>query len=253
MKQFKRIIDRSGRPRYYIDGKQVTAKRGASEYVKRNFKDIQAEDLSRQELITFRNKERAIKAKSVLKESTNKRMRFKGRFLNKGLQNFLETVEFLPKGEYNISRELPDIRNYGDLLQEIKRIYPVNLKDTIFLDDTAWTTPNEKRSRTTYENVSDIVESMKKDFPNWDLVVKIPAYTDDQNKKHKARTVKGFIKAIQEVRKWENRTSKELKKEAKSKKRNLAFVKYAHNADLDIDTDTVTIDLNKTVISDDYS
>ena len=253
MKNFKRIIDRQGRVRYYIDGKQVQAKRGASEYIKRNFQQVRPENLSRQEKITYLNKQRAIKAAATNKKLSETKMRFKGRFLNKGLQNFLEAVEFLPKGQYNISRELPDIRNYGDLLKEIKRIYPENLKNVIRLEDTAWTLPNKNRDRTTFENVADIVESIQKDFPNWNLTVTVPAYTDDKGQFHPEQTIKGFLKAVEAVRKWENRTSKELKDQAAKNNRNLAFLRFSHNADLDIENNTVRIDLGKTIIHEDYS
>lgn len=231
MKQFKRIIDRAGRPRYYIDGKQVNAKRGASEFIKRNFDQVQPENLSRQERITYFNKQRAIKAASTIRKQSEQRMRFKGRFLNKGLQNLLDLFKFLPQGQRNINREYPDLRDYGELLQEIQRMYQKNLDRGISLDETEWITPNLKRKRTEFENITDIVESLQNDFPSYKLRVILPDGTEITN----------YVKAVEAVMKWERAEIDRLANE----KEKLAYVKFTHFASIDIFNQVVTIDLNK--------
>jgi hypothetical protein len=231
MKQFKRIIDRTGRPRYYIDGKQVNAKRGASEYIKRNFDQVKPENLSKQEKITFLNKQRAIKAASTIRKQSEQRMRFKGRFLNKGLQNLLDLFKFLPPGQRNINREYPDIRDYGELLQEIQRMYKKNLEKGISLDETEWITPNLKRKRTEFENITDIVESLQNDFPSYKLNVITPEGTKITN----------YVKAVEAVMKWERSKIEQFAKEISK----LAYVKFTHFGSIDIFNETVTIDLNR--------
>lgn len=231
MKQFKRIIDRQGRVRYYIEGKQVKTKRGASEYIKRNFDKVRPENLSKQERITYLNKQRAIKAAATIRKTAETRMRFKGRFLNKGLQNFLDLVKFLPQGERNISREFPDVRNYGDLLKEIQRMYGQNLAKGISLDETEWITPNLKRKRTEFENITDIVESLQNDFPSYQLNVILPDGTRITN----------YIKAVEAVMKWERAKIEKFSKDIAK----LAYVKFTHFGSIDIFDEIVTIDLNR--------
>ena len=237
MKQFKRIIDRTGRPRYYIDGKQVNAKRGASEYIKRNFDQVKPENLSKQEKITFINTQRVLKAASTIRKQSEQRYRFKGRFLTQGLQNFLSKMAFLPENETNINREYPDLRDYGELLKEIQRMFKINLRDGVSLDETEWITPNLKRKRTEFENITDIVESVQNDFPNWNVVV----ITE------KGQKITDKVKAFMAIRDWELKQTQLLQKNKKDPKKqikNLAYVKFTHRASLDVETNTMTIDLS---------
>jgi hypothetical protein len=147
------------------------------------------------------------------------------------LQNFLDLVKFLPPEERNISREFPDVRNYGDLLKEIQRMYGQNLAKGISLDETEWITPNLKRKRTEFENITDIVESLQNDFPSYQLNVILPDGTRITN----------YIKAVEAVMKWERAKIEKFSKDIAK----LAYVKFTHFGSIDIFNEIVTIDLNR--------
>lgn len=228
MKNFKRIIDSTGQVRYYVNGKRITTASGAKKYVTQNLQNIQPEALSPAELRSYRGK--LATQKSAAKIAN--RYRFKGRFVDKVLQKFIEKEKLLPEGETRINTEFPDVRDYGELIKELERIFPETLARGIEMDDgPEWITPNRARARTDFENILDIEEVMRKRYSNYNLHVLDTAGNLITNREQ----------AYEAIRQWENKKAIE----ESDKGSDVAFLRFNHRIGVDLTGRTITIDLNK--------
>jgi len=226
MKQFKRIQDKNGQFRYYIDGKRVTTKKGASQYVKQNFSQLNKANLSPQEARSFQAKVNAQKGAEAAKIRTSQAYRFKGKFLDKAISRFLQQLSPTQK---NMSKRYPDVKDYGQLLKELQKDLQKNLDLFELQDASQFGLPNEKRARTEIESTADIIDLLKNDYPGYDLIV----ITTDGD------TITDYKKGIAYIAQWE-RDQISLQNEQTE---NLAYLKITYRPSIDIVNKTLTIDL----------
>jgi len=179
MKNFKRILDKSGQYRYYVNGKRITAKKGASQFVKQNFSQIKPEQLSRQEKASYTAKLNAQKGAAKAKERAQQAFRFKGKYLDKAVNQFLNLLQ---RKDKNVAKLYPGIKDYGQFLQQLQADLQNNLSAFALEDASQFGLPNEKRNRNTLENVA-IQEALESDqkaaytkfsyFPQINIVQKL--------------------------------------------------------------------------------
>jgi hypothetical protein len=148
------------------------------------------------------------------------------------LQKFLEVEKLLPPGQTSINREFPDVRDYGEFVKELERIFGRTLDRGVEMDDgPEWITPNRARARTEFENILDIKEIMEKRYSNYDLNV----ITEDGN------LITDRKGAYEAMRQWENDKAREMA----AKTDNVAFIRFSHNIKIDFANRTITIDLKR--------
>lgn len=228
MKNFKRIIDATGQVRYYVNGRRITTSAGAKKYVAENLPSLTPEQLSPTELRSYRGKLAAQKNASKIAS----RYRFRGRFVDRVLQKFMEAEQLLPKGQTSINREFPAVRDYGEFIKELERMFPETLARGIEMDDgPEWITPNRSRARTDFENILDIQEVMEKRYSNYNLNVL------DEN----GNLITDRNGAYEAIREWEN----EKAREESNKGSDVAFLRFNHRIGIDLENKTITIDLSK--------
>lgn len=228
MKQFKRITTSTGEIRYYVNGRRISADRGAKKYVVENLKTLSPDELSPKELRSYRGKLTSIKNSTKIAS----RYRFKGRFVDRVLQKFIDLEKLLPPGETSINREFPDVRDYGEFIKELERIFGKTLDQGIEMEDgPEWITPNRARARTEFENILDIKEIMEKRYSKYALNV----IDEDGN------LITEPTAAYEAIRLWENEKTREMS----SRTDNVAFVRFTHNIKIDFTNRTVTINLKR--------
>jgi hypothetical protein len=222
----KRITAKNGQIYYFKNGKRLSEKKGASEFVKTFFSQIDPKKLSPKELQSFKGK-----------QATSSRLRFKGRFVPKYLQTFLVEQKLINPNETEIRREFTEARDFGDFLRDIKSFVP----KTVFLPQTEWGLPNSKRERATFESVIDIVENIQSDplFSSLDLMVIDTDGTAWIDK----------MKALDAIRDWEIDQIDEILKDGG----NPAYTKFAHYGKIDIENGVLTINLNESDADTQYS
>lgn len=240
-KQKKSIISRklakNNQIYYFENGKRLSVKSGASKFVKTFFNQIDPAKLSEQELKSYRSKKGADKSRSAIKEEASQRLRFKGRFVNKSLQRLLIEFKLIDPKEREIRREYTEIKNFGDFIKEIKSLVP----KTAYLRQSEWGLPSQKRDRTTFVSIIDIVETIQNDrlFSTLNLNV-----IDD-----KGKLITDRIKALETIRDWEIDEIENTMNEGK----NAAYISFSHYGNINIENGTLTIDLNESMPDPDYS
>lgn len=221
---------RNGQIYYFKNGKRISEKKGASEFVKTFFNQIDPNKLSPKELQSFRGK-------TAAKKGTENRLRFKGRFVPKYLQTFLIEQKLINPKETEIRKEFTRVNDYGEFLKEIKSFVP----RTVFLPQSEWGLPNAQRERATFESVIDIVDNLQADplFSRLDLMV-----IDEDGTAWIDR-----VKALEAVRDWEIDQIDKILQEGG----NPAYTKFAHYGKIDIENGVLTIDLNDSDADTQYS
>lgn len=242
----KRTVASSGQVYYFQGGKRVAAAKAASKWVKENFSSIspgQLEKLSERELKSFRGRQAATKGAEKIREATEKRLRFGGKFVSECLRLILQDLKLIDKTVKDLKTEYPSANTYGELLKQIKPAI-----SQVTLAETEWGLPNEKRRRETYSNIIDIADRI---FGN-------------DNKKIKADEVFGTLalvvvdesgtvhegeKGLEAIRKWETAKIDELMKAGG----NPAYVSFQHVADIDPETCEMVIQLANSTEDPQYS
>lgn len=231
----KRVEARNGQTYYFQDGKRINAKTGAKKYVARFFDQIRALSpetfaaLTEGEKRSFRSKVSAEKNAEKLRQEARDRFRFRGRMIPKYLQDILDVTvfELVGRGEKELTKVFPNIRDYGDLLRVAQGIV-----STLTLKPTEWALPNEKRRRETYFNIVDIAERVI-DPPVGRLCLRV---IDESGK-----VTEGNIEALEVIRDWEELRVQEII----SGGGNPAYVKFTHSGIIDVEEATFTIDLSE--------
>jgi hypothetical protein len=226
MKQFKRIQDKNGQFRYYVNGKRVTTKKGASQYVKQNFSSLNKANLSAQEARSFTAKANAEKGAEAAKIRTSQAYRFKGKFLDKAISRFLQQLSPTQK---NMSKRYPDVKDYGQLLKELQKDLQKNLNLFELQDASQFGLPNEKRARTEIESTAELIDVLKTDYPNYKLIV---ITTDGE-------TITNYKQGLAYIAQWERNQISLQNAETE----NLAYLKITYRPAIDIVNKTLTIDL----------
>lgn len=233
----KRIVAKSGQIYYYKNGKRISEKKGASEFVRTYFSQIDPNKLSKQELQSFRGRVSAEEGKSKIKSNASERLRFKGRFVPKYLQTFLVEQKLVSPKEKEITREFPAVRSYGDFLKEVKDFVPKKA----FIKQSEWGLINEKRNRSTFESMIDIAENLTQDplFSKLQLVV----ITED------GKIINDKIKALEAIRDWEIQQIDDTMAAGG----NAAYTKFSHFGHIDITNGKFIIDLSESTQDTSYS
>ena len=224
MKNFKRILDKSGQYRYYVNGKRITAKKGASQFVKQNFSKLKPEQLSRQEQSSYRAKFAAEKGAAKAKERAQNAFRFKGKYLDKAVSQYLNLLQ---RKDKNIEKLYPGVKDYGQLLKELQKDLKANMDLLKLSDVSQYGLPNEKRNRLTLENTADVIETLKNDFPGYKL--RVITESGEQ--------INDYKQAIKYIAQWEGRII--------SENEDSAYIKISYFPILDIVNKLLIIDLQK--------
>lgn len=228
MKNFKRILDKSGQYRYYVNGKRITAKKGASQFVKQNFSQLKPEQLSRQEQSSYRAKFAAEKGAAKAKERAQKAFRFKGKYLDKAVSQYLNLLQ---RKDRNIEKLYPGVKDYGQLLKELQNDLKNNMNLFALEDVSQFGLPNEKRNRVSLENTADIIETLKRDYPGYKLRV----ITES------GEVINDYKKAVSYIAQWERRKIQEALEENKK----AAYIKISYFPIIDIVNKLLIIDLEE--------
>lgn len=234
-KGLKRVETRSGQTYYFENGKRINAKTGAKKYVARFFDQIKTLSpetfaaLTEGERRSFRSKVSAEKNADKLRQEAAERFRFRGRLIPKYLQDVLDVTvfELVGRGEKELTKVFPNIRDYGDLLRVAQ-----GLVSTLTLKPTEWALPNEKRRRETYLNIIDIAERVI-DPPVGRLCLRV---IDESGK-----VTEGNIEALEVIREWEEAEVQAIIAAGG----NPAYVKFTHSGIIDVEDATFTIDLSE--------
>lgn len=234
-KGLKRVETRSGQTYYFENGKRINAKTGAKKYVARFFEQIKTLSpetfaaLTEGERRSFRSKVSAEKNADKLRQEAADRFRFRGRLIPKYLQDVLDVtvLELVGRGEKELTKVFPNIRDYGDLLRVAQ-----GLVSTLTLKPTEWALPNEKRRRETYFNIIDIAERVI-DPPVGRLCLRA---IDESGK-----VTEGNIEALEVIREWEEAEVQAIIAAGG----NPAYVKFTHSGVIDVEDATFTIDLSE--------
>jgi hypothetical protein len=228
MKNFKRILDKSGQYRYYVNGKRITSKKGASQFVKQNFAQLKPDQLSRQEQSSYRAKFAAEKGAAKASERAKNAFRFKGKYLDKSISKFLELIT---PGQRNLQKRYPDVKDYGQLLQRLQKDLQENLSNFTLDEASQYGLPNEKRDRTILENTADVIETLKNDFPGYKLRV-ITEGGEEINE---------YRKAISYLAQWERSKIQE----AMDQDKKAAYTKFSYFPQINIVEKLLIIDLEE--------
>jgi len=228
MKKFKRILDKSGQYRYYVNGKRITTKKGATQYVKQNFSQIKPEQLSRQERASYRAKFAAEKGAAKASERAKQAFRFKGKYLDKPVNKLLNLLQ---RKDKNVAKLYPGIKDYGQFLQQLQKDLKNNLSAFALEDVSQFGLPNQKRNRTTLENVADVIETLKNDFPGYKLRI----ITES------GETINDYKKAVSYLAQWERRKIQEAQEE----EQNAAYTKFSYFPEINIVEKLLIIDLEE--------
>lgn len=164
MKSFKRTIDSKGIIRYFINGKQITAKKGAKIYVQQNFKSLKKQDLSKTESRSYTARQNAQKGAVKAKRRAQLAFRFNGRFIDRGLKQFIE--KYFAPGT-NLNEEFPKAKDYGEFLKQLQTQFKNTLQRFELKDVSQYGLPNEKRGRKNPESTADFVEMLENDYPGY--------------------------------------------------------------------------------------
>lgn len=228
MKNFKRVLDKSGQYRYYVNGKRITAKKGASQFVKQNFNQLKPEQLSRQEKQSFNAKLNAQKGAAKAKERAQNAFRFKGKYLDKAVNQYLN---LLKRKDRNIEKIYPGVKDYGQLLKELQNDLKNNMNLFALEDASQFGLPNEKRDRKILENTADVIETLKTDYPGYKLRV----ITES------GEEINDYKKAVSYLAQWERSKIQE----AMQSDQKAAYTKFSYFPQINIVEKLLIIDLEE--------
>ena len=204
----KRIIDSTGKARYYQGGKRLTASKGSKAWL-RSEPEIGPRTRLTQAESDF------LKRSLASKKSASQRLRFDGKFVDKLYQEVLKNRNLPSKGE--VKKAFPSVKDFGDFQKTLQNI--VGKKSRAITQDknkvVSYTTPNEKRARTSFDSVIDIIESLQTS-PVYQLMNFVVVTKDGQKLKGNA--------ALEYIRDWETNKLSEIM----SKEKNVAFVRFNH-------------------------
>ena len=201
----KRIIDSTGKVRYYQGGKRLTEANGSKVFMRAEPESGRRIKLTQRE-IDFQKRSLAAQ------KSASQRLRFDGKFVHKVYQ---EVLNLPSKGE--IKKAFPSIKDFGDFEKTMQNIVGKKSRSITQDEDkiVSYTTPNEKRARTSFDSVIDIVESLKTS-PVYQLMQFVVITKEGQKLKGNA--------ALEYVRDWES----DMLSKIMSTNKNVAFVRFNH-------------------------
>lgn len=206
--QVKRIIDSQGKVRYYAEGKRISNQKGSKAWV-RSEPEIGPRTRLTQQESDF------LKRSLASKKTASQRLRFDGKFVDNVTGKLVQFLNLADKGEI---RKQVNVKDFGDLQKILQKSVGGKTPRPIVSDQSkfaAWTTPNQARARTTFENVADIIETLNTS-PIYKLM-KFVVITKDGERLEGA-------KAKEYVRDYElDMVTKIQKKNGK-----VAFVKFNH-------------------------
>lgn len=204
----KRIIDSTGKVRYYQGGKRLTEAKGSKVFMRAEPESGRRIRLTQRE-IDFQKRSLAAQ------KAASQRLRFDGKFVDKLYQEVLKNRNLPSKGE--IKKILPSVKDFGDLKKTLQNIVGKKSRSITQDEDkiVSYTTPNEKRARTSFDSVIDIVESLKTS-PVYQLMQFVVITKDGQKLKGTA--------ALEYIRDWETDKLAEIM----FKNKNVAFVRFNH-------------------------
>ena len=228
MQNFKRIQDKSGNFRYYVNGKRITTKQGAKSYVKQNLNQLNKANLSKQEQKSYQATLNAQKGAAAASKRAKEAYRYKGKYMDKVISQFLKLVS---PSQKNLEKRYPDVKDYGQLLKELQKDLQNNLSLFELSDVSQYGLPNEKRQRRVLENTADIIETLKTDYPGYSLRV----ITTE------GKQIDDYKKGIIYIAKWERKKIAEAKEEGKT----LAYIKFSYFPSVNIVEKILIIDLKE--------
>lgn len=204
----KRIIDSTGKVRYYQGGKRLTEAKGSKVFMRAEPESGRKLNLTQRE-IDFQKRSLAAQ------KAAAQRLRFDGKFVDKVYQEVLKNRNLPSKGE--VKKAFPSIKDFGDFEKTLQNF--VGKKSRRITQDedkiVSYTTPNEKRARTSFDSVIDIVESLQTS-PVYRLMNFVVITKNGQKLKGNA--------ALEYVRDWETNMLSKIMSENK----NVAFVRFNH-------------------------
>lgn len=236
----KRTITRTGEARYYQGGKRTTAKEGAKKYVRQEFQRAAPGELTKQERTIFNRFQAAQKIAPKAAAQAEGRLRFGGRFVKDTIKKFLVDQNlFGPTSNTELKKEFPAAKNYGDLLKALKELTPKSAK----LQEGEYGLISEKRNRTTYESTVDVAEQFEKNplFKALTLVLVVP------EKGGADKVYVGKLEALSALKDWETKKVEEYQKQG------AAYLSFQHFGKINIEDDTITIDLKESVVDAQFS
>jgi len=204
----KRIIDSTGKVRYYQGGKRLTEAKGAKVFIRAEPESGRRIKLTQRE-IDFQKRSLAAQ------KAASQRLRFDGKFVHKVYQEVLKNRNLQSKGE--VRKAFPVFRDFGDFEKTLQS-FVGNRSRAITQDKNkivSYTTPNEKRARTSFDSVIDIIESLQTS-PVYRLMNFVVVTKD-------GRKLKGTA-ALEYIRDWETNKLSEIM----SQNKNVAFVRFNH-------------------------
>jgi hypothetical protein len=236
----KRTITRTGEARYYQGGKRETTKKGAEKYVKQELQRSAPGPLTREEQKLFNRFQAAQKVAPKIAAQAASRLRFGGKFVKNTIKKFLiDQNLFGPTSNTELKKEFPNAKNYGDLLKALKELTP----KSAILQEGEYGLINAKRNRTTYESTVDVAEQFEKNplFKALTLVLIVPEKDGTQ------KVYTGKINALSALKDWETKKVEEFQRQG------AAYLSFAHFGKIDIEADTITINLAESVVDPQYS
>jgi hypothetical protein len=236
----KRTITKAGEARYYQGGKRATAKEGAKKYVKQELQRPAPGSLTKEEQKLFNRFQAAQKIAPKAAAQAAERLRFGGKFVKNTIKKFLVDQNlFGPTSNTELKKEFPNAKNYGDLLKALKELTP----KSAILKEGEYGLINAKRNRTTYESTVDVAEQFEKNplFKALTLVLIVPEKDGTQ------KVYTGKIAALSALKDWETKKVEEFQRQG------AAYLSFAHFGKIDIESDTITINLAESVVDPQYS
>jgi hypothetical protein len=236
----KRVVTRTGEARYYQGGKRKTAKEGAKKYVKQELQRPAPGSLTKEEQKLFNRFQAAQKVAPKIASQAAERLRFGGKFVKDTIKKFLVDQNlFGPTSNTELKKEFPAAKNYGDLLRVLKELTP----KSAILQEGEYGLVNAKRNRTTYESTVDVAEQFEKNplFKALTLVLIVP----EKGKGEKLYI--GKLEALSALKDWETKKVEEFQKQG------AAYLSFAHFGKINIEDDTITIDLAESVVDPQFS
>lgn len=236
----KRVVTRTGEARYYQGGKRTTAKEGAKKYVKQEFARVAPGELTKQEKTIYSRFQAAQKIAPKAAAQAEGRLRFGGKFVKDSIKKFLVDQNlFGPTSNTELKKEFPAAKNYGDLLKALKELTPKSAK----LQEGEYGLISAKRNRTTYESTVDVAEQFEKNplFKALTLVLIVPEKGGGE------KVYIGKLDALSALKDWETKKVEEYQKQG------AAYLSFAHFGKINIEDDTITIDLKESVVDPQFS
>lgn len=230
-KQIKRTLVQTKKglkPAYFEGGKRIRADKGRLKYIQQNYDDLnkpyskKPTNLSADEIKTFNRK----KAQQEL-------FRYKGKPVNKFMVEVLKARNVIPKDtkERDITK-LKDknnnqiFSNYG----VFERVFDIAKRDLFQTQFSSMMGAEGHRGRTSVQSAISIVEGLQiLGFQGWNLSVVLP----------NGDVVNGINKGMEQVRIFEETTTKEAQKQGKD----VAAVRFTYTFNWNVEKKIIEIEL----------